>query len=99
MSPAGGATPAEVKAGIDFLAQERSRPAPKKDDAKKPDETQKDAPKDAKPSEVSGALVEAEAWQMARPAPEEEKKKVQKPDPWIQYARVLLSSSEFLFID
>jgi mono/diheme cytochrome c family protein/cytochrome c553 len=86
------ATPAELKVGLDYLAAERARPADKESDKKNGE----DDPKSLKPTdEESGE----EGWQMSRPEVAEEKKKKQKADPWIQYARVLLSSSEFTFID
>lgn len=85
-------TPAELKAGLEYLNAERSRPA-----ETKPDQPEEPATKVPKPTDDEAG--QGDAWQMAGKPPEEEKKKPQKPDPWIQYARVLMSSSEFLFID
>jgi mono/diheme cytochrome c family protein len=86
-------TPAEQKAGLEYLAAERSRPADSKPETK-PEEP---ATKTPKPSDDEAGGDDA--WQMTGKPPEEEKKKTQKADPWIQYVRVLMSSSEFLFID
>ncbi len=92
-------TPAELKLGLDYLAAERNRPAETKPDPAIPDKPSEGDKKEMKPSEATAA-VGADAWQMGRqPEKAEEPKKPQKADPWIQYARVLMSSSEFLFID
>jgi hypothetical protein len=85
-------TPAELKAGLEYLNAERSRPA-----ETKPDQPEEPATRAPKPTDDDRRSEEG--WQMAGKPPEEEKKKPQKPDAWIQYARVLMSSSEFLFID
>jgi mono/diheme cytochrome c family protein len=88
-----GASPEELKVGLEYLASERSRPHEKKPE-EKPEEP---ATKSPKPTDDEAG--EGDAWQMTGKPPEEEKKKTQKADPWIQYSRVLMSSSEFLFID
>jgi hypothetical protein len=99
------ATADEVRAGIEYLTAEKAVPP-------QPEPESKAAPV---PTEGSGtnwtaadgkdepkAAAKAPAGPDPKPAArkkKDEKPSAQKPDPWTQYVRVLLSSSEFTYIE
>ncbi|MBY0374202.1 MAG: DUF1549 and DUF1553 domain-containing protein, partial [Bryobacteraceae bacterium] len=107
--------PAEVEAGLAFIAEEKKNPPKEEPPAAKPTEAKPEAkpmateasgawsaaaeadPPAAKPAETKPE-TKAEA-PVRRSAKKDEKKLQQKADPWTQYVRVLLSSSEFTFIE
>lgn len=94
-------TPAELKAGQEFLAQERAKAAEPEAPAKP------ESPQSTGAAAITVAAKpvaeEADAAEMPREPRKTDsnasgKKKPEKVDPWTLYAKVLLSSNELLYI-
>ena len=96
------ANPDEVKAGIAFMGTE-----PLRDYEERKHTTETKAPRDAKASELSPSdsenMKNDPESMMAGVIPgaskKDEEKKLLPVTPWGRYVKILLSSSEFLFID
>jgi hypothetical protein len=92
--------PEELTAGLEYLAAEplrayeerRAKDAKEAKEAKEPARKKDDAPKMGE-GMMAGVMGPGGA------APEEEKKKMLPVTPLGRYLKVLLSSSEFLFVD
>jgi hypothetical protein len=96
--------PEEMSAGLEFLSAEPLRAYEerrKKEDAKTDEEKQKDAKKAAKKDDKSG-MGEGMMAGVTKPGSggsDEDKKKLLPVTPLGRYLKVLMSSSEFLFVD
>ena len=100
------ASDAEVKAGLAFLATEplKSYEEQKKNSAKDAKDTKdtKDTKKDGGGDDEADAEKTGEgmmAGVIPGAAKKDEGKKLLPPTPWGRYVKILLSSSEFLFVD
>lgn len=103
------ATDAEVRAGLTFLATEplkeyeerkAAKSAKDAEDAKSPKTAKKEAAEDAGQSEAPETVGDGMmAGVIPGVAKKEDSKKMLPATPWGRYVKILLSSSEFLFVD
>jgi len=98
------ATDAEVKAGLAFLATEPMKEYEERKKSTKDTKATKDTKEVAIDSDVKNEEPETVTdGMMAGVIPgatkKDDSKKLLPPTPWGRYAKILLSSNEFLFVD